>query len=286
MISGIFVAPRPRVVKAVRSAWYFCLCSTFASLTAVTATANAPGTLRLYVLDCGKIIVTQPEILGLTAKDTGTLDNSNTCYLIRHGNTLLLFDAGLGGNLEAPGYRFEVPHPLLDQLAGLGVRPGQIQFVAVSHFHGDHVGNLSLFPNSTLLIQRREVEQMRRAPYPYTPPEAMARLAGPHIKQLDGDYDVFDDGSVVLESTPGHTPGHQSLLVRLPHTGTVLLSGDLYHYRAEHELGRVPPAEKESGTAASRARMDALLATEHGELWIGHDMGFFATLRLAPGWYE
>ena len=75
---------------------------------------------------------------------------------------------------------------------------------------------------------------------------------------------------MVLLSTPGHTPGHQSLYVKLARTGGVVVSGDLYHYAAERTLGRMPPREQSLETPASRKRIDEFLARTHSQLWIGH----------------
>ena len=104
---------------------------------------------------------------------------------------------------------------------------------------------------------------------------------------ISGDYDVFGDGSVVLLQTPGHSPGHMSLYVNLKNTGGVILAGDLYHYPEEHSMDRMPPQERAPGlTTASRARIDAFAKSHGAQLWIGHDMNQFRTLRRAPAWYD
>lgn len=159
------------------------------------------------------------------------------CYLVRHGKEYLLFDAGLGdghlGRRDAVlDMTLEVRRKPAPHFASLGLQPPDIGTVAISHFHFDHVGNLALFGNGVLLVQRAEAERVRKSPYPFTPAEAVERLDSGRVELLDGDRDVFSDGSVLLLSTPGHSPGHQSLLVRLRRTGTVLLTGDLYHYAA------------------------------------------------------
>ena len=106
---------------------------------------------------------------------------------------------------------------------------------------------------------------------------------------LDGDHDVFGDGSVVIISTPGHTPGHQSLFVKLPKTGAIVLSGDLYHYPAERTLKDFTPfanlgnAEKET---ASKAKIEALLKEKKATLWIQHDILAYAQLKKSPAYYE
>jgi N-acyl homoserine lactone hydrolase len=97
---------------------------------------------------------------------------------------------------------------------------------------------------------------------------------------------VFGDGTVVLKSTPGHTPGHQCLYVKLPKTGGVVLSGDLYHYPEERTLGRMPEREKTTATAASRAALEAFMAAVGAQLWIEHDITAYAKQKHAPEYYE
>ena len=103
---------------------------------------------------------------------------------------------------------------------------------------------------------------------------------------LSGDHDVFGDGTVVVIATPGHTEGHCSLLVRLKRTGPVVLSGDLYHYPEERELKRMPDEEKTKGTVESRQKIEELLHRTGAQLWIGHSMQFFRTVRKSPSWYD
>jgi glyoxylase-like metal-dependent hydrolase (beta-lactamase superfamily II) len=101
-----------------------------------------------------------------------------------------------------------------------------------------------------------------------------------------GDHDVFGDGAVVLLSTPGHSPGHQSLFVRLASTGPVVLTGDLYHYPAERTFDKLPKADVQEQTRASRARVEAFLKKTGAMLWIQHDIVANAKLKKAPTYYE
>jgi len=124
---------------------------------------------------------------------------------------------------------------------------------------------------------------------PNVRPESMApykALKDSKTEILNGDRDVFGDGSVVLKFTPGHTPGHQSLYVKLAKTGGIVLSGDLYHYPEERTLGRMPEAEKSTQTAASRAALDAFMKQVNAELWIEHDISRFSKQKKAPDYYE
>src|SRR5262249_26312303 len=155
---------------------------------------------------------------------------------------------------------------LAGQLEQLGVKPSDIKFVAVSHTHPDHIGNVELFPQATLLVQKLE--------YDWPLPSGAARFKAEHpATKLAGDHDVFGDGSVIILSTPGHTPGHQSLLVTLPKTGAVILSGDAAHFKDNWDNRRVPAfnTDKEQ-TLASLQRIADMLAQHHGQLWINHDL--------------
>jgi glyoxylase-like metal-dependent hydrolase (beta-lactamase superfamily II) len=152
--------------------------------------------------------------------------------------------------------------------------------MAVSHTHPDHVGNVEMFPNAMLYVQKAE----------YDWPDAKG---GPRFRPghpattLKGDRDVFGDGSLTIVSTPGHTPGHQSLLVRLPKTGAVLLSGDAVHFRSNWDNRRVPSGNTgQEETKRSMEKMAGILKREHAQLWINHDKAQRDTLKLAPAYYD
>jgi glyoxylase-like metal-dependent hydrolase (beta-lactamase superfamily II) len=175
---------------------------------------------------------------------------------------------------------WRLPQKLSTQLQQLGLEPSKIKYVAVSHSHGDHIGNVGLFPQSTLLVQKAE--------YEWPSPTGESRFpAGPQVKLLEGDHDVFGDGSVMLISTPGHTPGHQVLLLKLPKTGAVVLSGDAVHFQENWGARRVPEfnVNKEQ-TSASMQRIADLMAKHNAQLWINHDRAQRDTQKLAPAFYE
>ena len=109
------------------------------------------------------------------------------------------------------------------------------------------------------------------------------------VVMLDKDeYDVFGDGQAVIKSAPGHTPGHQVLILKLAATGRVMLSGDLYHYPPERRLHRAPPDNEFSvqDSAASRVTIEAYLQKTKTALWIEHDFAANAKLKKSPGYYE
>src|SRR6266699_3528890 len=251
--------------------------------------------VRLYVFDCGRLKSGNPA--PLRERGITTTDMSVEAFLIVHPRGTLLWDAGVipdelvqpTGTTEA---RATVHTTLKGQLAAIGYKPSDITYLALSHNHYDHSANGNNFAGSTWLVQRPERETMFPAAPPTNPSNASIRfsaLKNSKTVLLDGDHDVFGDGSVVIISTPGHTPGHQSLFVKLPKTGAVVLSGDLYHYPAERTLKDFTPfanlgnAEKET---ASKAKIETLLKQKNASLWIQHDIIAYAGLKKSPAYYD
>ncbi|HEY1309848.1 MAG TPA: N-acyl homoserine lactonase family protein [Pseudolabrys sp.] len=218
------------------------------------------------------------------------MDVVDNCYLIHHvSQVYLLWDTGvtdaIAGRPEGPpptngAPNWRKPSTLAAQLGQIGVKPSNIKYLAISHTHPDHIGNVEMFPQSMLLVQKAE--------YEWPSPLGVGRFKAEHpVKQLEGDYDVFGDGSVTILSTPGHTPGHQSLLVKLPKTGAILLSRDAVHFKDNWEKRRVPAGNTDKDkTLASMDRMAAVMAKENAQLWIKHDKAQSETLKHSPGFYE
>lgn len=177
---------------------------------------------------------------------------------------------------------------LADQLAALGLTPADIDLVAFSHLHFDHVGSANLFPEATLLIQAAEYQAgfIDRDSTIFEPDLYLGLAEAPR-RILSGDHDVFGDGRVQLIAAPGHTPGHQVLLLRLPETGNLVLSGDLYHFRISREQRRVPAFNTDrAASLASMQKVEDLLKREGATLWIEHDQALADTLELAPAYYR
>jgi len=249
---------------------------------------------RLYVLDCGTIISHEPERFGLSRQDVPDPDFSDPCFLVMHPKGILLFDTGLtDAQVGKPIYENKMGYEgqlktvsLKSELARIGVTPAMITYLAISHSHWDHVGNANDYAGSTWLARKAERDVMFG---PKVKPElrkSYAALANAKTKFVEGDHDVFGDGSVLLLSTPGHTPGHQSLYVKLARTGGVVVSGDLYHYTAERTMNRVPPREQSLETPASRKKVEAFLQRTHSQLWIGHAIDWYQNAVKSPGWYD
>jgi len=186
----------------------------------------------------------------------------------------------------APGIHGSVRVKLVDQLKALDLKPSDIDYLAFSHWHIDHTGNANLFGDATWILQRRE---LAAATGPTPPPfESLAPVSAyrnAKIRLVDGDTDVFGDGSAQLLLLPGHTPGHQALQLRLPHAGVVLLSGDLYHSREARRLRRVPKVNVERvATLASMDRFETNAARTHARLVIQHDPRDIALLPHFPAY--
>jgi glyoxylase-like metal-dependent hydrolase (beta-lactamase superfamily II) len=211
-----------------------------------------------------------------------------------HPKGMLLFDTGLtDAQVGRPIYENKMGYEgqlktvsLKGQLANIGVTAPMITYLAISHSHWDHVGNANDYAGSTWLARKAEYAVMFGADANATARKGYDALAKARIEYIDGDHDVFGDGKVVLMSTPGHTPGHQSLYVKLAHTGGVVVSGDLYHYTAERTKGLMPPREQKLETPASRKRIEEFLARTHSQLWIGHAIDWYQNAVKAPGWYD
>ena len=280
-----------RIVLAVLSV---AVCGVAAMAQTGMPPAPKVSDVRLYVLDCGTIISHEPERFGLTRQDVPDPDFSDPCFLVIHPKGMLLFDTGLTDmQVGRPIYENKMGYEgqlktvsLKGQLANIGVTAPMITYLAISHSHWDHVGNANDYAGSTWLARKAEYDVMFGASANATARRGYDALAKGRIQYIDGDHDVFGDGKVVLLSTPGHTPGHQSLYVKLAHTGGVVVSGDLYHYTAERTKGLMPPREQTLETPASRKRIDEFLTRTHSQLWIGHAIDWYQNAVKAPGWYD
>lgn len=266
------------------------------ALAACSTAGTKPGAAspRLYIFDCGSIDGVAPESFGLKAEEVATPGFATPCYLVVHARGTLMWDVGQipDANLEADGETKQgvmtVTKPLLPQLAAVGYTPDQITYLAMSHFHGDHTANANAFAGAIWLVQEVEREAMFSGNTgKFGSPEQYSKLKDAKTTLLNGDHDVFGDGTVVIKSTPGHTPGHQSLFLKLANTGPIVLSGDLYHYPEERTLNRIPTIEASpEQTRASRQALEAFLKQTGAQLWIQHDRATFAALKKAPEFYD
>ena len=253
------------------------------------AFGQTSGIERLYVVDCGTSV--GPDKSRWTpGVDVGKpLDMVGNCYLIKHAQGWMVWDTGVSDDVASmpngrPGTDGS-PHwrrskTLAGEVAKLGLKSSDFKYIAVSHTHPDHIGNVELFPQAMLLVQKAE--------YEWPGPNNRPRFNPAHpVTKLEGDHDVFGDGSVTIVSTPGHTPGHQVLLVKLNKTGAVLLTGDAVHIQESWEHRYVPSnnVDREK-TLASYERIAGLLAQHKAQMWMNHDAPQRKTMKLLPEYYE
>ena len=249
------------------------------------AAAQAPPTMTLTRLACGTNA--PPTDVGLRFSDTYDYSGlmvqlSYSCYLIRHGDDYLVWDTGnpVGTAATAP------KTSLVDLLAQLKLTPAQIKYVAISHYHGDHVGQVSAFPQSTLLIGKGDWDVLtdpKAASIANPAPFANWITGGGKVEPLSGDRDVFGDGTVIMLNMPGHTPGHHSLLVRLKEMGNVLITGDLAHFHENYDGNGVPTFNTDrAASLASLDRFKKLAANLHATVIIQHDARDVGKLPAFP----
>jgi N-acyl homoserine lactone hydrolase len=260
--------------------------------------STASSVERMYVFNCGEIAIKDISHWSPGVNAGKPFDFSNHCYLIRHAKGLMLWDSGYAdavaakpeGVVAPTGLNVgRLPRTLVSQLADIKLTPDDITHLAFSHTHNDHVGNAPLFGKATLYMQEAEYDAAfgpSFAKFGFNPP-TYEKLRGNRVIKLRGDHDVFGDGSVTIVSTPGHTPGHQSLLVQLPKRGAVMLSGDLVHFQDNWDHRRVPVFNFDRDqTAASMRKVADLIAARKAEFWINHDKAQSARIPKAPQFIE
>lgn len=261
----------------------------FAILLTVTcmsgfAKAQTSPPITLARFDCGTTVA--PTDVGQRFTDTYAYNGLKlrivySCYLIRHGEDYMVWDSGNAMNAGPAAPKVS----LVDQLAQLKLTPGQIKFIAISHYHGDHVGQVGSFPGATLLIGKRDWDALTKSPNPMANPAPFAHwiTGGGKVEPVEQDKDVFGDGTVVMLNMPGHTPGHHSLLVRLKNKGPVLLTGDLAHFRENYDGDGVPTFNTDrTETLASFDRFKKIAKNLKATVIIQHDERDIAKLPPFP----
>ena len=253
----------------------------------------ANATLSLTRLDCGTVRVNRLNAFSDTAAYPGqSRDLTVGCYLIRHGDQLMLWDLGLPTALKDAAFSADgdmsatVRKSLVEQLAELGIRPDDIDVVGVSHFHFDHIGQLPDFPAAKLYIGKRDWDLLTQSEPPaFLDPKPFARWisGGGTVEPVARDKDIFGDGRVVMLDMPGHTPGHHVLLVRLANMGSVLLSGDQAYFQENYDGNGVPEFNTDRAqTLASFDRFKALANNLGATVFIQHEPRDVAKLPAFP----
>jgi glyoxylase-like metal-dependent hydrolase (beta-lactamase superfamily II) len=265
----------------------------FATAALSTASAALAADVKLWRLDCGTIQVNNLDLFSDTFAYAGqkrTLTDS--CYLIAHGTDYLLWDTGLPAGLKGAPTDAKAPlsptltQTLAEQLATIGVKPEQIALVGISHYHFDHTGQAAAFAKSKLLIGRADLEALKTEPVPFgADPTLLAPWlkGGASVEEVTGDKDIYGDGSVVMLSMPGHTPGSYALLVQLKDKGPVLLSGDIVHFEEQFKADGVPGFNtNRAESLASMDRMQKIAKKLKATLVVQHDANDIAKLPAFP----
>lgn len=243
----------------------FALTLSFAAQAAPTKAADKAADLQLWRLDCGTVQVNELNQFSDTFNYSGQSKTlTDSCYLIRHNDALMLWDTGLPAALLNAPFTKDAMSPrlnrtLTDQLSQINIKPDDIDMIGISHYHFDHIGQAAAFPKAKLLIGKDDLAVLKQTPLPAgidTAPLSLWLKDGSPVDAVSGDRDIFGDGSVIMINTPGHTPGSHSLLVRLPKFGPVLLSGDTVHFNEQVANNNVPPFNTDR--AQSLASMDRL----------------------------
>jgi N-acyl homoserine lactone hydrolase len=256
--------------------------------------------MRLYAIHAGGERADMAGFYPFDPTVGTTIDIPYFVYLICHPSGNVLFDTGghpdlvhdprgrLGPAADMYQITMQQGDDVVSRLATIGVAPSDVEHVVMSHLHYDHSGGIEFFPHATVYTQR---EELRFAFWPAAYHRALyvrADFDGPvRWRELTGEYDLFGDARIVCIPTPGHSPGHQSLLVRLD-GGTILLVADAT-YLLQKMRDRALPAICWSPDAmlASWEQIEEIERREQAELICTHDLDFRGRVRLAPDeWYE
>jgi N-acyl homoserine lactone hydrolase len=276
--------------------------------TAIVSSRELPNTSsagfaeKLYRLDCGRSIANDESIWTPGENQGRSIEFSSTCWLVKRGNQWLLWDTGVpeatandpnGWTTLPKLILYHLDKTITGQLAEIGLKLPDVTYVAISHTHGDHIGNVTLFSDAEILIQRTEYEWIYGGNGPNENVNQLMALArrlmgNPrNLRLTDGDLDVFGDGSVTLVSTPGHTPGSQSLLVHLRNSGFIILSGDVVHLEENFAKSRVPSLNTDKqASIESMEKIRQIIKTYKATMFINHDKKQTDGLKLLPAFYD
>ena len=240
-----------------------------------------PPKVKLWRLDCGRLDENRERPWPWQKVATPT-----PCYLVAHGSRYLLWDAGVSRRALGNAHpTVKLDRTISGQLAQIGVRPEQIEFVGISHYHGDHTGQATQFPKAKMLIGAGDLEALKRADPPggTAPTHIQPWIDGTApVQALREDHDVFGDGRVMILMAPGHTPGHSVLQVKLA-TGPLILAGDLWFSHSDALRGTMPDFNtSRAETLASRERISRLAEKLDAVVIIQHEPADIAKLPAFP----
>jgi glyoxylase-like metal-dependent hydrolase (beta-lactamase superfamily II) len=277
--------------------WLACaLVAAAVAVSSADAQRAALTSPRIYVFENGTISGLDPALFNFKREELKQVDFVDMAYLIVHPRGTVMVDSGSLPDSHFKGDGSPVVEgvvtatkPVLPQLKAAGYEPRDITYFVLSHYHSDHTGNANAFASATWIVQKAERDYMfGDKPEGIIQPETYSALRNAKTKLLNNeDFDVFGDGTVVVMATPGHTPGHQVVAVKLANRGTVVLAGDLYHYPEERTTGRTPTFEfAPEQSKASRARIEKFVKDNNAQLWIEHDVATHAALPKSPAFID
>lgn len=250
--------------------------------------------IKLYVLYAGDIICKDVSQLNDGSSGKEEIALANPIFLIQHPKGWLMWDSGLSDELitqtegvEAWIFHLCMKKTVISQFEEIGIHPNDVDYFAFSHVHNDHTGNANYFKSSTLIMQEKEYDTAfhpDKKPFNY---DDYKELENSEVIKLNGDYDLFGDGTIQFISTPGHTVGHQSLLLKLEESGSILISGDIAYYEENYQNRGIPTFNTDKKKSlASIEKVKQLVEKENAQLWIQHDAAHFETLKLSPNYYQ
>ncbi|WP_350289416.1 N-acyl homoserine lactonase family protein [uncultured Croceitalea sp.] len=251
--------------------------------------------VKLYTFSGGTVMVNNLELFSQDTTYQGqSKEFADPFYVVSHPKGNLMWDAGLPEGLIAspepitpPGGAFTISRKdsVINQLKSIGMTVEDIDYIALSHSHFDHSGHANTLKNATWLVQDAEYDMITSDEIKNGENaglfEAIKELT--NVKKLDGDFDVFGDGSVLIKAMPGHTPGHQVLYLDLAENGPTLLTGDLYHLYENREHKRVPIFNFHvEQTLKSMDEFEAFAKEKNAKVYLQHQKEDFNKMPKAP----
>ena len=272
-------------------------------LVVTPALAQSPAGMRLYVFTSGSLGGFPKAALQIGGQ--GNIDWAPVSfYVLKHPKGNVIFDTGnndktitnadgwWGPLAKGFGLKMTQDDAIPAQLAKIGLKTSDIKYVVLGHMHLDHGGNTSQFPNSTLVVQN---DEMKAAWWPdpgysiYYIPGDFADTKKMNVVRLEGDLDLFGDKSFEIRRAPGHTPGSQFAVVRLPKSGTVVLTSDVAYLKESLEKNLIPPIPGTWSPMAmyeSYQKLRLVRDSEKASLFFAHDPEVFKATKHAPDYYE
>lgn len=276
---------------------------TLLTLAAGPVLAQSPAGMRLYVFTSGSLGGFPKAALQIGGQ--GNIDWAPVSfYVIKHPKGNVMFDTGNNDKTIASadgwwgplakgfGLKMTKDDAMAAQLAKIGLTTSDIKYVVTGHMHLDHGGNVSQFPNATHVVQD---DEMKAAWWPdvgysvYYIPGDFADTKNYKMIRLNGDFDLFRDGSIQIIRAPGHTPGSQFAVVRMPKSGSIILTSDVVYLKESLDKNLIPPIPgtwSPMGMYEGYAKVRHIRDVENAQIFYGHDPEVFKATKKAPEFYE